>query len=341
MQRVVFGETLAEGQPTLVPDGGGWRRRGGAWVAGVLLLTGLLWGGIALWPKGPGDAGRRTSDGPEKKLTATLAEKIVNTLGMELVLVKPGRFQMGCPQGERGDDYEKPQHWVRITQPFYIGVHEVTQRQYQEVTGKNPSTFTAAKVGMDTSRFPVENVTYGEAEEFCRLLSEREKDKGRQYRLPTEAEWEYACRGGHKYEKSAPFYFREPTFSLDATQANFDSNFPYGGADKKKSLERTAAVGSFQPNALGLFDMHGNVWEWCADDKRIYPKAELKDDLKDPVGSKNSGSHVLRGGSWFNLGSNCRASFRNDNDAGYATSSSVSASVFPRGLSNYLYLLNL
>ena len=261
-----------------------------------------------MWPKGPGDAGRRTE----------LAEKIVNTLGMKLVLVKPGRFQMGCPQGENGGVDEKPQHGVEITQPFYLGIHEVTQEQYEKVTNKTPSWFSSTGAGkdkvqgLDTRHFPVETVSVAEAEEFCRLLSQRERDQGREYRLPTEAEWEYACRGGHKYERSAPFYFREPTFSLDATQANFNGKSPFGGAKEGEYRGRTVSVGSFEPNALGLFDMHGNVWEWCADDRRTYQK----DDIKDPVGSKNGNSRFLRGGSWVNNGSNCRAAYRYHNDVG-------------------------
>jgi formylglycine-generating enzyme required for sulfatase activity len=223
---------------------------------------------------------------------------------MKLVLVKPGRFQMGCPPGEQGTDAEKPQHWVEITRPFYMGSCEVTQGEYEAVTGKNPSFFKTAKGGLNSTRLPVERVMCAEVEEFCRLLSAREKDKGRQYRLPTEAEWEYACRGGHKYKTSAPFYFKEPTSFLDTTQANF-----YGGEKQGLFRQRTMPVGSFQPNALGLFDMHGNVWEWCADDKRTYHK----ESATDPVGGKTSGRRVIRGGSW-NTGSavNCSAACRTE-----------------------------
>jgi formylglycine-generating enzyme required for sulfatase activity len=283
-----------------------------------VLLAGLVWVSVALWPKDRADTGRRAGSDSTKgtDVPTALAEKFTNSLGMKLVLVKPGRFQMGCPTGEDGSDAEKPQHWVEMTQPFYVGVTEVTQEQYEQVIGTNPSHFTPTGKGkdyvqgMDTRRFPVENVSWDDAVEFCRRLTAREKDKGRRYRLPLEAEWEYACRGGHKYKESVPFYFLKPSPSLDGTRANFDGGHPYGVAAKTPPLLRTAPVGSYPPNALGLFDMHGNVYEWCADDQRAYHKEEIK----DPAGKTNTSRHIIRGGSWGNTGKECRAAHRAERD---------------------------
>jgi formylglycine-generating enzyme required for sulfatase activity len=157
----------------------------------------------------------------------------------------------------------------------------------------------------------VEDVSWNDAVEFCEQLSEmpEEKRAGRVYRLPTEAEWEYACRGGASSSK--PFSFGD---SLSSTQANFDGNYPYGGADKGPYLARTTRVGSYEANAFGLYDMHGNVWEWCAD---WYDQNYYKDSPRnDPKGPATSTSRVLRGGSWLDVGRVCRAAFRYDFEPG-------------------------
>ena len=130
---------------------------------------------------------------------------------------------------------------------------------------------------------------------------------GRAYRLPTEAEWEYACRGGAN--SSTPFSFGG---SLSSTQANFDGDYPYGGAAREPYLQRTTAVGSYPPNAYGLFDMHGNVWEWCQDWFGPYSRKSVK----DPTGASTGEHRVLRGGSWYNGGSDCRAACRVHDDPG-------------------------
>jgi formylglycine-generating enzyme required for sulfatase activity len=184
------------------------------------------------------------------------------------------------------------------------------------VTGKNPSYFAAtggrkAEVKkLDTRRFPVESVSWNEAVEFCRLLSEKERGSGRLYRLPTEAEWEHSCRGGQFFKDSVPFYLAEASSSLSSRQANFDGNYPYGGAAKGPYLERTTTVGSYQPNPLGLYDMHGNVWEWCSDwyDAAYYQRSPTQ----DPQGPESDPDNcrVLRGGSWLSIGRNCRAASR-------------------------------
>ncbi len=252
---------------------------------------------------------------------ADTSEPIANSIGMQLVLIPAGEFQMGS-KNELGRNADEEQRPVKITRAFYMGVYEVTQGEYQAVMGTNPSYFSAggegapAVEGMDTSRFPVENVTWDEAVEFCRRLSElpAEKEAGRVYRLPTEAEWEYACRAG----TTTPFNVGE---SLASTQANFDGNYPYlkqedvyKGVDpatlKGPFLRRTTTVGSYSPNAFGLYDMHGNVWEWCADwYSPVYYKSS---PVEDPPGPESGTHRIVRGGSWYWFAAGCRSAARKE-----------------------------
>ena len=230
---------------------------------------------------------------------------------MMFVLVPPGKFLMGSPEGEKERSENEVQHEVTLTQPFYLGAYEVTQEQYEQVMKKNPSRFTKDNGGGPTH--PVENVSWLDAKEFCEKLSElpEEKRAGRTYRLPTEAEWEYSCRGGAR--SSTPFHFGD---SLSSTQANFDGNYPYGDADKGPYLKKTTPVGSYdKPNGFGLHDMHGNVWEWCADwyETDYYTKSPKK----DPQGPENGTRRVLRGGSWPDLGWYCRSANRFGSDPGF------------------------
>jgi formylglycine-generating enzyme required for sulfatase activity/serine/threonine protein kinase len=244
-----------------------------------------------------------------------LPETITNSIGMKFVLVKPGKFLMGSPPSEDGHDNTEHQHEVEITQSFYMGVYLVTQEQYESVMGHNPSFFSAAGggkdsvKGMDTRQFPVDKVSWLDAVEFCRWLSERpeEKSKGRTYRLPTEAEWEYACRGGPSIKNpSPPFHFGG---SLSSTQANFAGGAPYGGASHGPFLKRTSKVGSYPGNPLGLYDFHGNVLQWCADwyDPEYYKK---RSPTKDPQGPETGQHRVMRGGFWYGHAIQCRAAIR-------------------------------
>ena len=226
-----------------------------------------------------------------------------NSVGMSFALIPAGSFLMGSPESEADRyDSEGPQHEVEITQSFSLDIHPVTQKQYKAVMGNNPSSFSRIRGG-GVANHPVEQVSWEESVEFCRKLSARaeEKSAGRAYRLPTEAEWEYSCRGGATSSK--PFSFGD---ALSSTQANFDGNHPSGGAAKGRDLQRTTPVGSYQPNAFGLFDMHGNVWEWCADWFGSYPRTSVKDPAGPPTGERR----VLRGGSWCNHGRSCRAACR-------------------------------
>jgi formylglycine-generating enzyme required for sulfatase activity len=206
----------------------------------------------------------RIAEGPPRALNTDEAKKqqedeakrlgvpvqITNSIGMKLNLIPAGRFLMGSPDDEpRREANEGPRHEVTITKPFYIGIYEVTQAEYEKVAGKNPSHFNKGNGGgLD---HPVEMVSWEDAVAFCKKLSElaEEKKAGRVYRLPTEAEWEYACRAG--------------------------GQGPYSCGDIKQLTEHawclenakgcTHPVGGRRPNAWGLYDMHGNVWEWCHD----------------------------------------------------------------------------
>jgi formylglycine-generating enzyme required for sulfatase activity len=187
----------------------------------------------------------------------------------------------------------------------------VTQAQYQKLTGKNPSYFRPGgrikKVKeLDTSCFPVEQVSWGEALVFCRELAElaEEKRQLRQYALPSEAQWEYACRAGAL--SPSPFHFGA---SLCSRQANFDGRHPFGGAAKGPYVKRPTHVGSYTPNAYGLLDLHGNVWEWCADWHAEDSYAHSP--RKDPPGPPTGDSRVLRGGSWEDIAWGCRSASRN------------------------------
>lgn len=218
---------------------------------------------------------------------------ISNSIGMQFVRIPRGAFLMGSPLGEEGRHNNELQHAVRLNRDFYFGVHTVTQRQYVKVIGKNPSWFQGPKVmNVDSSNHPVDSVSHLDAEEFCRRLSElpEEQIAGRQYRLPTEAEWEYACRAGSK-----------TAFSFGNDVADLGRHAWY----KANSGDLTHAVGSKKPNAFGLYDMHGNVEEWCSDWYGEYPSTSLTDPrgpdprLPDPWEPDSVFyTRVLRGGSW-------------------------------------------
>ncbi len=302
-------------------------------LLGLLILQFSRQPGTPHVPDEDGRAGtdRNPSDkgvpDPEKKVRPLQGEKrppalppeIKNSIDMKLVLIPAGKFRMGSAAAEEGRGTDEEEHEVRITKPFYMGVYEVTQVQYRKVMDKNPSYFSAEgggkeKVtGLDTGDFPVETVSWEDAVEFCKRLSAlaAEQKAERVYHLPTEAEWEYTCRGGPV--SSTPFHFGN---SLSSAQANFNGEYPYGGAAKGRYLGRTEKVGSYPANRFGLYDMHGNTWEWCADwyDKDYYRNSPIE----DPQGPKSSSEscRVLRGGSWVNSGFDCRTAQRSWLDPG-------------------------
>ncbi len=255
----------------------------------------------------------------EERLRRLLAEGVrpcwptlTNSIGVKLALIPSGTFLMGSPESEADRQADEgPRHQVAISRPFYLGVFPVTQEQYERVTGVNPSWFSSQGGGsaevhnQETRIFPVEQVSWEDAVAFCGQMSKMadEKRLGRVYRLPTEAEWEYSCRGGTC--SSTPFFFGP---SLSSTQANFNGRFPYGQAAKGPFLRHTTAVGSYPANAFGLFDMHGNIWEWCQDwyDPEYYANSPSVDPRGPPPGH----ARVRRGGSWNYNGRNCRCAFR-------------------------------
>jgi formylglycine-generating enzyme required for sulfatase activity len=219
---------------------------------------------------------------------------LANSLGMRFEKIPAGSFRMGATDG--GDFDERPAHTVRISQDFFLGMYEVTQADWQSVMEENPSWFSStgparADVGTrDTRRYPVDHVTWHEAVEFCRRLSQRpaEKQAGRSYRLPTEAEWEFACRAG--------------------TATDFSSGNELGPRQACFATTKPMPVGSFPPNPWGLCDMHGSVWEWCADwyDPGYFPRSPAA----DPTGPPEGTGKVIRGGAWNSPATHCRSSNR-------------------------------
>jgi formylglycine-generating enzyme len=217
-------------------------------------------------------------------------KNFTNSLGMKFAWIPPGTFMMGSPKEEKERQDNETQHKVTLSRGFYLGVHLVTQEQWQAVMGNNPSNFKGEK------NLPVEQVSWDDCQEFVKKL--REKDK-KPYRLPTEAEWEYACRAG----TTTPFHFGE-TISTD--QANYDGNDSYGNGKKGEFRKKTKPVGSLPANAWGLHDMHGNVYQWCQDRHDAYPHK----DVADPQGPDAGKFRVLRGGSWVGDPHVCRSAFR-------------------------------
>ena len=215
--------------------------------------------------------------------------EITNAFGMKLIRIAPGEFSMGSPSGEEGRNSDEGAYRVRITRAYYIGATEVTQAQFRSVMGENPSRY-------EGDNLPVECVSFDQVQEFLRRLSGRE---GKTYRLPTEAEWEYACRAG----STTPFAFGG-TISTD--QANYNGLEVYGAGRKGLNRRRPIAVASLAANGWGLYDMHGNVYEWCQDWHTAYPSGTRI----DPQGPGAGTFRVLRGGSFRDWPETCRSANR-------------------------------
>ena len=220
-----------------------------------------------------------------------------NSIGAELVLIRAGRFAMGTDKSEVGRLGNEVLHKVILTTPFYMGTREVTQTQWRSMMGNNPSYFKG-------DQLPVEMVNWDDCQKFCQLLTKKDIaakriPDGWKYRLPTEAQREYACRAG----TSTPFHYGN---SLDSTQANFNGETPYGDAAKNVNRQKTVPGGSFKPNAWGLYDMHGNVYEWCQDYFGAYPSGEVT----DPTGPEKASRRVYRGGAWKFNASTARSAKR-------------------------------
>jgi sulfatase modifying factor 1 len=227
---------------------------------------------------------------------------------MAFVYIPAGHFVMGSAPGEPGRQADEVPHAVEITHGFYLGKYEVTQGEWTAVMHRNPSQFPGCG-----PRCPVETVTYDDVQDYIRRLTRR--SRGGCFRLPTEAEWEYACRAG----TSTPF---STGASLSTTQANFDGRQGAGG-EAERFRGSPAPVGSYPPNPWGLYDLHGNVWEWCEDWFGDYP-AGAAGPVSDPRGPGRQAARpvwdarggdwrfkrVIRGGSWYFDADSCRCALR-------------------------------
>jgi formylglycine-generating enzyme required for sulfatase activity len=222
-----------------------------------------------------------------------------NSIGMEFVLIPAGSFTMGADKNfEDALDRETPRHRVTISKPFYLGQYEVTQAQWETVMGNNPSEFKGRNN-------PVENISWDDAQMFIQRLNRQEGHN--RYRLPTEAEWEYAARAG----SASAFCFGDIEKNLDSYACyRYNSREWWGVGDKA-----THPVGQKAPNAWGLYDMHGNVWEWVQDwyGERYYSNSPGSDPKGPPSGSYR----VLRGGGWADDAEDCRSAYRNYYTPGY------------------------
>ena len=219
-----------------------------------------------------------------------------NSIGMKFRLIPPGEFDMGSKES----GIEQPIHRVKITKPFYLGVYPVTQGEYECIMGTNPSHFKG------DPRLPVEQVSWEDAGNFVQRLSKQES--ARSYRLPSESEWEYACRAG----TTTAYWFGD---ALNGDRANIDGNYPFGTDKKGPYRQKTTVVDTFPANPFGLYDMHGNVWEWCIDwyDAEYYKRSPVE----DPVNKIESQYRVLRGGSWSNSARSCRSAYRSRDTPSY------------------------
>jgi formylglycine-generating enzyme required for sulfatase activity len=234
-------------------------------------------------------------------------EDLGNGITLEMAAIPGGTFLMGSSPNEKYSfDDEHPQHQVTVP-PFFMGKYPITQAQWKEVASRtdlkvkqdldlNPAHF---KDRPDSDRRPVEYVNWYDAVEFCARLS---KLTGREYRLPSEAEWEYACRAG----TTTPFYFGE---TITGELANYRANYTYAGEPKGEYRQQTTRVGQFPPNAFGLYDTHGNVWEWCVDTWHDNYK-DAPTDGSAWIENGNDNLSPMRGGSWGHFPSDCRSAIR-------------------------------
>ncbi len=241
---------------------------------------------------------------------AGLALSVTNTIGMTLRLIPTGIYERGSPKDERGRRSDEYAHPMRISTPFYMGSTPVTQEQFEEVMGYNPSFFN------DRSGLPVEFVSWAEAIEFCNRLSRRaglqevyEQENGEWvvhldrngYRLPTEAEWEFACRAGTR----TSFYTGRSSPAVLGRD-----NVWRAAWHRHNARGRTQPVGLREPNRWGLYDMHGNVWEWCWDWYGPYPR----DIDPPPAGPARGDKRVIRGGGWYSKTWETRSANRGQRD---------------------------
>ena len=259
----------------------GYRMGHGSWRA--LAATAMCLALASYGQEGGAKPGAAAATGD---LKAAMAVDLGGGVNLEFVLIRPGSFQMG-------DAEAKPMHKVTLTKPFYLGKYEVTQEQWQAVMGANPSSNKGTKL-------PVEQVSWDDCQQFLAKLAEAGRAAGGVFRLPTEAEWEYACRAG-----------TTTAFCSGDSEAGLGEYGWYNGNSESES--KTHPVGTKKPNAWGLCDVHGNVWEWCSDWKGGYSS----EAATDPQGPAQGSSRVLRGGSWLNAAGYCRSAGRLGYAPGY------------------------
>lgn len=237
----------------------------------------------------------------ETKSAQYFTQNLFNNITLDMVTIPSGTFLMGAPESEEGSsNSQRPQHEVTV-QPFFIGKYPITQAQWRAVATlpQINRTLQPEPSHFKGDNLPVEQISWYDAVEFCDRLSQY---SGRNYRLPSETEWEYACRA----ETYTPFYSGE---TITTELANFDGNYTYADSKKNLFLEQTSNVGAFPPNNFGLYDMHGNVWEWCFDD--------WHDDYNNAppnsypwITSITNSTKLLRGGAWLNQPRYCRSAYR-------------------------------
>jgi formylglycine-generating enzyme required for sulfatase activity len=260
-----------------------WRDRLRPLAVPAAAVAALAVAGYFVLAMRPPRAATKSSEAAARGKPATALPTVTNGIGMKLARVPAGVFVMGDPFIA-----DARPHLVRMSHGFLVGVHEVTQREYQFVMGTNPSQFRG-------EHLPVEQVTWDEARAFCAKLSERPEEKalGRVYRLPTEAEWEYCCRAGTR-----------TAFNCGAQLSPQQANILLGG------FPRTTPVETYPPNAWGLYDLHGNVAEWCAD--WYGAESYATGGVIDPTGPAEGTKRVTRGGAWLSPPEDCRCGHRDD-----------------------------
>jgi uncharacterized protein (TIGR02996 family) len=233
-----------------------------------------------------------------------------NDVGIRFAWIPAGTFLMGSPAQEAERKENELQHQVVLTRGYWLGTYPVTQEQWQQVMGNNPSRFSdqgnqqekgwnRLQKDTSTSHFPAERIDWEQAMEFCSRLGQVGPGVFTTYRLPTEAEWEYACRAGTQ----TPFHFGA---ACNGSEANCAGKYPYGTSKKRHPVGRPTEVGKYLANAFGLYDMHGNVWEWCMDWYGEYDAS----CQQDPRGPQRGSKRVFRGGDCFARPSSCRSAFR-------------------------------
>jgi formylglycine-generating enzyme len=238
--------------------------------------------------------------------------RVLISVPTNMMWVRAGTYVMGSPTNEPDRDTDETQHTVTLTNGFYVSRYLVTQGAYLAIMNTNPSYFASNQLA-----WPVETVSWFDASNYCAQLTQQAQSAGQifsnwSYRLPTEAEWEYACRAG----TITPFYYGT---NLLSGMANFDGEYPYmGGVGTTNNpngifLNQTTTVGSYQPNSLGLYDMAGNLREWCLDWYGAYPT----NSVSNPQGTNNGTERVFRGGAFNSQGDECRSARR---DSYYPTS---------------------